>query len=105
MSRKKSDAVKRREDLMDAFRQLEPVGQVFALRYVEKLLELQQLEEIVNKVDANRASGKEACSFCGKDKEAVHRLLAGPADVYICDNCVKLCAELIADDERASQNE
>ena len=105
MSRKKSDAVKRREDLMEAFRQLEPVGQVFALRYVEKLLELQQLEEIVNKVDANRASGKEACSFCGKEKEGVSRLLAGSAGVYICGDCVKLCSELLADDEKAGANE
>ncbi len=35
------------------------------------------------------------CSFCGKGQEQVKRLIAGP-DVYICDECVKLCDEIIA---------
>lgn len=35
------------------------------------------------------------CSFCGKGQEEVQRLIAGP-DVYICDECVALCNEIIA---------
>lgn len=35
------------------------------------------------------------CSFCGKNQEDVQRLIAGP-DVYICDECVSLCNEIIA---------
>ncbi len=35
------------------------------------------------------------CSFCGKNQEEVQRLIAGP-DVYICDECVSLCNEIIA---------
>lgn len=35
------------------------------------------------------------CSFCGKSQEEVKRLIAGP-DVYICDECVSLCNEIIA---------
>ena len=35
------------------------------------------------------------CSFCGKSQEEVQRLIAGP-DVYICDECVALCNEIIA---------
>lgn len=38
------------------------------------------------------------CSFCGKTQEQVKRLIAGP-DVYICDECVHLCMEIIAEDE------
>ena len=34
------------------------------------------------------------CSFCGKPQEAVHRLVAGPG-VYICDECVELCLQII----------
>src|SRR5438128_10687210 len=36
------------------------------------------------------------CSFCGKSQEDVRRLVAGPG-VYICDECVELCREIIAE--------
>jgi hypothetical protein len=35
------------------------------------------------------------CSFCTKDKESVAKLIAGPG-VYICDECVNLCQQIIA---------
>jgi ATP-dependent protease Clp ATPase subunit len=37
------------------------------------------------------------CSFCGKLKTEVARLVAGPT-VYICDECVALCEDIIAED-------
>ena len=37
------------------------------------------------------------CSFCGKSQEQVKRLIAGPG-VYICDECIDLCSEIIADE-------
>lgn len=40
-----------------------------------------------------------SCSFCGKNQEQVRRLIAGP-NVYICDECVTLCDEIIAQDNR-----
>ncbi len=39
------------------------------------------------------------CSFCGKSQEQVRRLIAGPGSVYICDECIELCREII--DEEA----
>lgn len=40
----------------------------------------------------------ESCSFCGKDRQAVRHLIAGPAGacVAICDECITLCYELIS---------
>jgi ATP-dependent Clp protease ATP-binding subunit ClpX len=38
------------------------------------------------------------CSFCGKDRSEVHRLIEGPSDVYICDECVLLGAEILAEE-------
>ncbi len=35
------------------------------------------------------------CSFCGKNQDQVKRLIAGPGAVYICDECVDLCQEII----------
>jgi ATP-dependent Clp protease ATP-binding subunit ClpX len=36
-----------------------------------------------------------SCSFCGKSQEQVRRLIAGPGSVYICDECVELCHEIV----------
>jgi ATP-dependent Clp protease ATP-binding subunit ClpX len=37
------------------------------------------------------------CSFCGKPQDQVRRLIAGP-NVYICDECVELCRDIISDE-------
>lgn len=37
------------------------------------------------------------CSFCGKSQKEVKKLIAGPA-VYICDECIQLCSEIIEED-------
>ena len=39
------------------------------------------------------------CSFCGKNQDQVRRLIAGPGAVYICDECVELCREIIHEDK------
>ena len=46
------------------------------------------------------------CSFCGKNQEQVRRLIAGP-NVYICDECVELCDEIIQEeiDEVTEEND
>jgi len=41
------------------------------------------------------------CSFCGKSQDQVQRLIAGPGGVYICDECIDLCQEII-DEEQAT---
>ncbi len=43
------------------------------------------------------SSRRPRCSFCGKTQDQVRRLIAGP-DAYICDECVSLCQEIMADD-------
>src|ERR687892_637161 len=42
------------------------------------------------------------CSFCNKAQEEVRRLIAGPNQVYICDECVQLCREIIEEEEPTS---
>ena len=37
------------------------------------------------------------CSFCGKNQKEVTKLIAGPA-VYICDECIQLCSEIIEEE-------
>ncbi len=40
-----------------------------------------------------------ACSFCGKPQESVKRLIAGPSKIFICNECVGRCQQIIADDQ------
>ena len=48
---------------------------------------------------ANRNNDKRiCCSFCGKSQELVEKLISGPEGVYICDECVDICAEIISDE-------
>ncbi len=44
------------------------------------------------------------CSFCGKHREDVRKLVAGPS-VYICDECISLCNEIVMEDRAAAQEE
>jgi ATP-dependent Clp protease ATP-binding subunit ClpX len=39
------------------------------------------------------------CSFCGKSQDQVQRLIAGPGGVYICDECIELCREIIEEEQ------
>ncbi len=41
------------------------------------------------------------CSFCGKSQKEVKKLIAGPA-VYICDECIQLCGEIIEEENEKS---
>src|SRR5260370_26375222 len=42
-------------------------------------------------------NGRLKCSFCGKSQNDVRKLIAGPT-VYICDECIELCNDIIAEE-------
>ncbi len=56
---------------------------------------------MANKGDVN---DKLFCSFCGKNQKEVKKLIAGPA-VYICDECIQLCSEIIEEEGTKSTEE
>ncbi|AUS87720.1 MULTISPECIES: ATP-dependent protease ATP-binding subunit ClpX [Lysinibacillus] len=45
----------------------------------------------------NDEKGNLKCSFCGKPQEQVRKLVAGPG-VYICDECIELCSEIVVEE-------
>ena len=45
------------------------------------------------------------CSFCGKTRDQVNRLIAGPNDTYICDGCVEICAGIVEEELYATPEE
>jgi ATP-dependent Clp protease ATP-binding subunit ClpX len=42
------------------------------------------------------------CSFCGKSQAEVHKMIAGPAGVYICDACINVCKTIIDREAKAA---
>ncbi len=54
----------------------------------------------------SKSSGGESkstlyCSFCGKSQHEVHKLIAGPT-VFICDECVELCMDIIREEHKSN---
>ena len=52
---------------------------------------------------AGKPKSKIYCSFCGKPQDMVERLLSGPNGIYICDECIELCHEIIQEEHKADQ--
>ena len=55
----------------------------------------------MSKVERKRMAGKNTlyCSFCGKSQHEVRKLIAGPT-VFICDECVELCMDIIREENK-----
>jgi len=51
-----------------------------------------------------RGSETQVCSFCHRSQEEVDRLISGPDGVFICDECVSLCVEIL-DEEKQQEKE
>ncbi len=49
--------------------------------------------------------GEEYCSFCSRSSEQVNRLIAGPESVFICDECVDLCREILEAETASAKGE
>ena len=47
---------------------------------------------------AGRMEDQYRCSFCGKTQNQVRKLIAGNKGIYICDECVELCSEILQEE-------
>ena len=56
-----------------------------------------------NKTQNNNNNKPVKCSFCGKTQEGVRRIIAGPG-VYICDECIGLCASIVDEEYEETQS-
>ena len=45
-----------------------------------------------------RPEEKIRCSFCGKNQDQVRKMIAGTNGVYICDECIELCSEILEEE-------
>ena len=53
-------------------------------------------------LNGNSNNTEHVCSFCGKSQVAVKRLIAGPGRVFICDECVRLCEQIISEENNGA---
>lgn len=55
---------------------------------------------------AGKMSGNDIrCSFCNKTQSQVRKLIAGPAGVYICDECIDICEDILAEELEDDEEE
>lgn len=54
---------------------------------------------------AGKNSDNIRCSFCNKTQDQVKKMIAGPAGVYICDECVEICADIVEEEYEEAQAE
>src|SRR5271157_1728473 len=55
----------------------------------------------MSKVGTNDSKNTLYCSFCGKSQHEVRKLIAGPT-VFICDECIELCMDIIREENKSS---
>ena len=55
----------------------------------------------MSKVSGGDSKSTLYCSFCGKSQHEVRKLIAGPT-VFICDECVELCMDIIREESKSS---
>src|SRR5438445_11490601 len=55
----------------------------------------------MSKVGSGDSKNTLYCSFCGKSQHEVRKLIAGPT-VFICDECVELCMDIIGEENKSS---
>jgi len=55
----------------------------------------------MTKAGGNDSKSTLYCSFCGKSQHEVRKLIAGPT-VFICDECVELCMDIIREESKSS---
>jgi ATP-dependent Clp protease ATP-binding subunit ClpX len=59
------------------------------------------LDDLMSKVSGSDSKNTLYCSFCGKSQHEVRKLIAGPT-VFICDECVELCMDIIREENKSS---
>lgn len=99
--RRLNDSEKRsllyRNGMMQVYDKLEVMDRLSIQEYLELLKRKSELERAM-KARAGMTDGVVHCSFCRKSQNEVQKLIAGPVNVYICNECVEICDEILEEE-------
>jgi len=93
------------EALVRDYSRLNTEYQKKADKYIRNLVRLQraengekaQIDRIERKFKKENKDAGYICNFCGRPEAQAHRMIMGPDKVVICDECVKLCEEIMSE--------
>ncbi len=81
-------------------------------RFLKKLTQIQRAEQHltaeIRSIEWKRREDERKgihCSFCGKYVDDCVRVIAGPNEVYICDECARLCGQILDEEETKDAEE
>lgn len=104
-----ADVYSSEEALVRDYGKLNQVYQNKAGKYIKNLLRIQRMEDGVSAqlfklerpqvLNLKKEPKTYYCSFCGKSHYDAFRMIAGPHDVFICDECARLCGEILDEAE------
>lgn len=109
-----ADIYSKEDALLHDYNKLSQEYKNKAGRYIKNLLRIQRAENDVQKklrllnksVDTEEILDEVNCSFCGKSQNDAFRFIAASYDdesVYICDECARICGEILDEEEKQNK--
>lgn len=90
-------SLRERYNLMKTYDEIAIWDRMSIKDYLELLVRKTEMERILKQKE-ELPEGTIFCSFCGKSQEDVRKLVAGPANVFICDECIEVCGEIMEEE-------
>ena len=80
--------------MMRYYDEIEIMDRVSIREYLRLLCRKSEMERELKRRE-ELPEGTVYCSFCGKSTDEVKKMIAGPANAFICDECTTICAEIL----------
>lgn len=103
-----ANTYKSTDKLLEDYNYLSDARKNKADKYIKNLVRIEQAERGINwaeteiKRDMKKVNIDDHeeyyCSFCGKPSKDVKKMIAGPHEVFICDECVGICGEILEEE-------
>ena len=90
-----------RYEMLKAYDEIEIMDRFSIREYLDLLKRKSEMERELKRRE-ELPKGTIYCSFCGKSQDEVNKMVAGPANCFICDECIDICSEIM-EEERESE--
>jgi len=97
-------ALRYRYEMMQAYDEIDTMDKVSLREYIDLLKRKSAMERELKRQE-DFPAGIVYCSFCGKSKDEVEKMIVGPKNVFICCECVDLCEEILEEELDNGGNE